>query len=206
MSRHISDKAFWFCSIREKLEEFFEFDRQDHSQFFCDASGPRPFDHIGHKQRIPDWMTGDRKTIGGSAPIDLGRSRVHGGTAKPVPCVIKVIVDAMNDTVNIGCIARGNLLHNSMRLIHSTCRNEEQTAYAPWFWTVCPCEFMIFGHRNPLNQLLIRHRFLGRKSRQLRLAKKIGDERGVRHSGIFTTGRRMYSTPSDEFCWHCCPG
>jgi hypothetical protein len=112
------------------------------------------------------------------------RRRVRARTAKPIPGVVEIVLDAMNHAVNIGAIARGNPLRNSMRLVHSTSRNIEKAPYAPCFLTVCLCDFMVFGRSNPLNHPLIRRRLPGRNSRQVRIVKKISDEGRVNHSVI----------------------
>lgn len=128
--RAVSDVAAEVCRVRKKLKKHFKFDRQDRSQFIRHAVASGRFEHIGEKDRIPDGMTCERKTIGSSSPIHLGRGRFHAGTAKPVSCVIEVVVDAMDHSVDIRCIAGGKLLHDTMRLIQSACQKVEQTAYA----------------------------------------------------------------------------
>ena len=79
------------------------------------ASGPRPADSATVR-----WLRAARHT---SQPPPGSHAR----TAKPVPSVVEVIVDAMNHAVNIGAGADRYLLHDSMRLLHSASRDKQQT-------------------------------------------------------------------------------
>ncbi len=181
------------CGSPQKLEKHLELDRQDCAQFFRSSSSPRSFDHLGHQGWIPNRTTGDSQTIADGPAVHLGCGWVRAGASKPIPCVIEVAFDAMNDTMNVRSVAGGDLLYNSVGLIQSAGRHQEQTPDAPRFRAPRLCYFIILGRTDPLNQPLIRHRVLGRKSRQLRIVKEVGNQGRVSHPGTLTNQLGMYS-------------
>jgi hypothetical protein len=105
---------------------------------------------------------------------------------KPVPGIVEVIVDAVNDSMNIRGIRGGHLLNNPMGLAQATRSQEEQTPDAAGRRTGRRGNFFFLRRCNLLDQIQVGQRILSGNSRQMRRTKKIGDERGIIHSGIST--------------------
>jgi hypothetical protein len=70
--------------------------------------------------------------------------------AKPVPGVIEIVVDSMNDTMDVGCIRGRHFLDNSMCLGHVAGGQEKETSRTAGLWTGLAGDLVVFhpGHQS----------------------------------------------------------